>query len=112
MKTGHYEVTQEATEWFGFPSAAVSVLRDAAQDPDFYDWGAPEAHALSPNRDDYLGSAAREKAVAAAIARFVAGVAGRYSRACGHLAKDDVRTALYWVGYLLHSADALTRSVR
>jgi hypothetical protein len=107
MKTGHYEVTQEAAEWFGFSSAAVSVLRDAAQDPDFYDWYAPEAHAQTPNAVDYLDGAPRDATVAAAITKFVDVAAGRYARVREHLANDDVRTALYWLGYLLHGVQDL-----
>ncbi len=36
LNIGHYEVTQESAERFSFSSAAVDILRDAAQDPDFY----------------------------------------------------------------------------
>lgn len=44
LNTGHYEVTQEAAERFGFSSAAVDILRDAAQDPDFYEFTIPLKH--------------------------------------------------------------------
>jgi len=64
-QTGHWDVTGETAERFGFSSAAIAILRDAAQDPDFYEWTHPAAHAQTPDGVDLLpeGDPQRAKAV-------------------------------------------------
>ncbi|OGP80371.1 MAG: hypothetical protein A2V86_00595 [Deltaproteobacteria bacterium RBG_16_49_23] len=42
---GHLEITSDALRDFGFHENAIDVVGDASQDPDFYDWGTPCAHA-------------------------------------------------------------------
>jgi hypothetical protein len=55
---GHYEVTGKAirdlrkggSAGFGqFSEDAIQLMQDASQDPDFYAWHVPEAHAQSDN---------------------------------------------------------------
>lgn len=46
---GHYDITTEILKSFIFSKDAVSVASDAAQDPDFYEWSNPRAHAQTDN---------------------------------------------------------------
>ncbi|HEV8322620.1 MAG TPA: alpha/beta fold hydrolase [Myxococcota bacterium] len=106
--TGHYEVTQETAERFGFTSPAVRILRDAAQDADFYEWGTPAAHAQTPDAAGRLPRGeARDAAVAAAQAAFQKWVKDRLALAAARLRAGDVRGALYFLGYLLHAVEDL-----
>ena len=104
---GHYEVTQDAAERFGFSSAGVDILRDASQDPDFYEFTVPAAHSQS---DDAVGmiapGPARERAEQDAIARYKDWVAGCVSKLRG-AAGERPRDALYWLGYALHGVEDL-----
>jgi len=95
MDEGHYEVTQDAAERFGFSSAAVDILRDASQDPDFYEFTIPAAHSQS---DDAVGlippGVARDQAEEAAIADYKAWVGGCVSRLMAATGQAEIRDAL------------------
>lgn len=49
---GHLELTSDILKSFGFTSDAIAVAGDASQDPDFYEWGNPRAHAQTKNNDN------------------------------------------------------------
>ncbi|HET6201690.1 MAG TPA: alpha/beta fold hydrolase [Planctomycetota bacterium] len=106
-QTGHYEVAQEAAEQFGFTSPAVSILRDAAQDPDFYEWSVPAAHAQTPDEVDLGKVPDRSEAIEASQEEFLRWGLGNVERARAALAQGDLRETLYWVGYLLHGVQDL-----
>ena len=48
-KSGHWEVTQDVAEDFGFSSAGVEILCDASQAPDSYEFTNLAAHAQTPD---------------------------------------------------------------
>jgi hypothetical protein len=104
LNIGHYEVTQEAAERFGFSSAAVDILRDAAQDPDFYDFTLPSAHAQSPDKVAFMPPGPeRDEAIQKGIDAYkewALNVCGKINQA---MLDNDTRVALYWLGYALHS---------
>ena len=108
LNIGHYEVTQEAAERFGFSSAAVDILRDAAQDPDFYEFTLPSAHAQSPDKVAFMPPGpARDEAIEKGIdayKRWVLNFCGKIRQA---MLKNDTREALYWFGYVLHGLQDL-----
>ena len=103
LNIGHYEVTQEAAERFGFSSAAVDILRDAAQDPDFYEFTLPSAHAQSPDKVAFMPPGPeRDEAIQKGIDAYkewALNVCGKISQA---MVDNDTRVALYWLGYVLH----------
>jgi hypothetical protein len=105
-KTGHYDVTREAAEQFGFSPAATAILADAAQDPDFYEFTRPAAHAQTPDEVDRLPEADRSAAIDAAVAAYHAWIRDCFARAKA-TAAEDPRLALYWVGYVLHAIEDL-----
>ena len=108
LNTGHYEVTQEAAERFGFSSAAVDILRDAAQDPDFYEFTLPSAHAQSPDKVSFMPQGPEKEIVVqesmGAYKQWVLDIVDKIHRA---MQKSDIRIALYWLGYTLHGIQDL-----
>ncbi len=106
---GHWEVTAKATEEMGFSSPACNILCDAAQDPDFYDFGAVAAHAQTPDEADLCGqdSIKRARIIDKAIADYVSWIDGRFQRCAAALNEGNVRLALYWLGYALHGVEDL-----
>jgi len=53
---GHWEVTAKVAEAMGFSPPGINVLCDAAQDPDFYEFGTLAAQAQTPDEADQCGS--------------------------------------------------------
>ncbi|OPY79100.1 MAG: Clostripain family protein [Syntrophorhabdus sp. PtaU1.Bin058] len=106
---GHWEVTDKVAGEMGFSSPACDILCDAAQDPDFYDFGTVAAHAQTPDEADLCGSdsARRAEIIDRAITDYVSWIGGLFQRFVRALKNGDVRTALYWLGYLLHSVEDL-----
>jgi hypothetical protein len=99
---GHLEVTATVMEQMGFAANALDVAQDASQDPDFYDWGTPWAHAQTEN--DAEGRTIETGAEASArfvewIRELAAGVAAKAPR--------DARGGLFLLGYLLHGIQDL-----
>lgn len=108
LNIGHYEVTQEAAERFGFSSAAVDILRDAAQDPDFYQFTLPSAHGQSPDKVAFMAPGpAREQAVSKGVDAYKQWVLDLFGKVGQASLNRDVRTALYWLGYSLHGIQDL-----
>jgi predicted transglutaminase-like cysteine proteinase len=59
---GHLEITGDVLRSFGFCENAIDVVGDASQDPDFYDWNTPCAHAQTNNDKDGRTTERQEKA--------------------------------------------------
>lgn len=108
LNIGHYEVTQDAAERFGFSSAAIDILRDAAQDPDFYEFTHPAAHAQSPDSVAFMESgAARDEAIEQAIQAYKQWVLNVVGRMFRFLMNNDIRETIYLLGYVLHAIQDL-----
>lgn len=106
---GHWEVTGKVIEEMGFSAPACEILCDAAQDPDFYDFGTAAAHAQTPDAADCCGTDAdrRTRLISKAVDSYVEWVAVRFRRGASSLAAGDVRLSLYWLGYALHGVEDL-----
>lgn len=108
LNIGHYEVTQEATERFGFSSASVDILRDAAQDPDFYEFTLPQAHAQSPDDVAFMPpGSAQDIAIQKGIDAYKQWSLNLFGKIRQAMLKQDTRVALYWLGYVLHGIQDL-----
>ncbi|MBP1735402.1 MAG: putative peptidase, partial [Deltaproteobacteria bacterium] len=108
LNIGHYEVTQEAAERFGFSSAAVDILRDASQDPDFYEFTLPSAHAQSPDKVAFMPPGpARDEAIEKGIGAYKQWTLNLFGKICSAMSNNDPRIALYWLGYVLHGMQDL-----
>jgi hypothetical protein len=103
---GHWEVTGKVIEEMGFSAAGSNVLCDAAQDPDFYDFGTAAAHAQTPDEADLCGpdSAKRTAIIDKAVDDYVRWVDAQFQRSKSVL---DKRLSLYWLGYMLHGVEDL-----
>ncbi len=101
---GHLEITTDTLklEKFKFHQNAIDVVADAAQDPDFYDWYAPAAHAQTDNDAQGRTNQTKEAAIDAYQAR-ISDLRGRLVSE----AKKDARKGLFYLGYLLHSIQDL-----
>jgi hypothetical protein len=108
LNIGHYEVTQEAAERFGFSSAAVDILRDAAQDPDFYEFTLPSAHAQSPDNIAFMPpGTAQDEAIQKGIDAYKKWAIDLFGKVHQAMLKNDIRVALFWLGYALHGLQDL-----
>jgi hypothetical protein len=108
LNIGHYEVTQEASEKFGFSSAAVAILRDAAQDPDFYEFTLPSAHAQSPDAVAFMPPGpARDEAIQKGIDVYKRWVLDQAKKLLRADSRKNTRLSLYWLGYALHGIQDL-----
>lgn len=107
-QVGHWDITVQTAEEMGFSSDAVNILRDASQDPDFYQFGYPEAHAQTPDEVGFLDSPAqREQGREAAETRYVEWVKSRIAWQREALLRGATREALFWLGYALHGVQDL-----
>jgi pimeloyl-ACP methyl ester carboxylesterase len=109
---GHWEVTGKVIEEMGFSAAASNILCDAAQDPDFYDFGTVAAHAQTPDEADLCvpGSDKQTAIINQAINDYVTWVDAQFQKcksALNKAKKGNVRLALYWLGYMLHGVEDL-----
>lgn len=106
---GHWEVTGKVIEEMGFSAPGGNVLCDAAQDPDFYDFGTVAAHAQTPDEADLCGqdSAKRTAIIDKAVNDYVGWVDAQFQRCTSALQKGKVRLSLYWLGYALHGVEDL-----
>lgn len=98
---GHLELTGEALNAMGFSEYAVSVASDAAQDPDFYEWYNPAAHAQT---DCDLRTGATNQTRADAISAYLAWIGKGKQR---FLTANNDAHALFFLGYLLHGVQDL-----
>ena len=108
---GHWEVTAEAvrrlrtsreTGFEGLGEEAVKVMQDAAQDPDFYEWGNPSAHAQAGN-DPNTGRAQPGPWQQ----HWIDWTRERFGRAIAAARAGRGDEALFWVGYALHAVQDL-----
>lgn len=98
---GHLELTSEALEKFGFSEDAVSMAGDAAQDPDFYEWYNPAAHAQT---DCDLKTGATNQNQSAAISAYLQWICKQKK---SFLETKNDEHALFFLGYLLHGVQDL-----
>jgi pimeloyl-ACP methyl ester carboxylesterase len=106
---GHWEVTAKVIEEMGFSAPASNVLCDAAQDPDFYDFATPAAHAQTPDQADQSRGEAADRAtvIEKAVEDYVNWVNERFRQCMTALENRDERMSLYWLGYALHGIEDL-----
>jgi len=98
---GHLELTGDALAKFSFSEDALSIAGDAAQDPDFYEWYNPAAHAQS---DCDIKTGATIQSNADAVTSYLAWFDVQKKRFLG--ASNDTH-ALFYLGYLLHGVQDL-----
>ncbi|MEW6584518.1 MAG: transglutaminase-like domain-containing protein [Nitrospirota bacterium] len=99
---GHMEITGSVLRTFGFHDDAVDIAGDAAQDPDFYDWHRPSAHAQTNNDDDGRTNEPRE----IAIENYLSWMKGLHERLLSS-SRKSVRHGLFYLGYALHGIQDL-----
>lgn len=98
---GHLELTSDALKKFGFSDDAICIAGDAAQDPDFYEWYNPAAHAQT---DCDLETGTTNQNPNAAISAYLQWVCKQKKR---FLAAKNDEHALFFLGYLLHGVQDL-----
>lgn len=107
---GHFEITENVLRDLrkkkesGFESTtndAIGVLRDAAQDADFYEWDNPAAHGQTGNADDGSPITGNWQEKWVMWNKAQVDLIQKAARA------EDMQRALYHVGYLLHSVEDL-----
>jgi pimeloyl-ACP methyl ester carboxylesterase len=93
----------------GFSAPGSNIFCDAAQDPDFYDFGTVAAHAQTHDEADLCGpdSVKRTAIIDKAINDYVGWVGAQFQRCVSALEKGNVRLSLYWLGYVLHGVEDL-----
>jgi Clostripain family len=106
---GHWEVTGKVLEEMGFSAPGSDVLCDAAQDPDFYEFGTVAAHAQTPDEADLCGadSEKRTAIINQAVEDYIGWVEAQFQRCADALEQGNTRLALYWLGYALHAVEDL-----
>lgn len=97
---GHYEITSEVLKEFGFSENSIPVLGDTSQDPDFYDWDTPMAHAQRSNSSDGSPKESMEKA----IDNYIGWIENLHSKM---LRTNNTRKGLLYLGYILHGIEDL-----
>ncbi|HIJ97016.1 MAG TPA: transglutaminase domain-containing protein [Desulfuromonadales bacterium] len=98
---GHLELTQQVMKMFGFSEDAIDIAADAAQDPDFYEWDTPSAHAQTKS-DDKTGKTMEDQN--AAIDNYRDWIACRKNQL---LQQKKPEFKLFFIGYLLHAIQDL-----
>jgi hypothetical protein len=99
---GHLEITASVLKDFGFSEPAMDISGDAAQDPDFYDWYTPIAHAQTDNDSEGKTSESMDKA----IRNYLDWMKTLNQRLMASTQKD-VRSGLFFLGYILHGIQDL-----
>jgi hypothetical protein len=106
---GHSEVTDQVLDdEFKFDDDARALMSDASQDPDFYDWRTDSAHAQTPI-DDTGRVKNREDSPNGNLARsdFLQWLARNVKQIRDYCNNDEIRFALYFLGYALHAVQDL-----
>lgn len=112
--SGHREITVDAFSKYcadvahgcsKLSSSAKSILGDAAEDPDYYEWKRPEAHAQTPMTDD-VGSVVSAPSGDFEGA-FRAWVIEQLRRSKSYCHANDYPGALYYLGYAMHAVQDL-----
>lgn len=99
---GHLELTTEILQSLGFSSDAISVVCDAAQDPDFYEWDHPCAHAQTSNNDNGETNETPDNA----INSYLEWLQGRINMIYP-AAEESLDYGLFFLGYALHGIQDL-----
>jgi hypothetical protein len=94
------ELTSRALSEFKFSEDAISIASDAAQDPDFYEWYNPAAHAQT---DCDLKTGATKDA-ANAVSAYLDWCVDKKKCFVSATNKEE---ALFFLGYLLHGVQDL-----
>lgn len=104
-KRGHYEITGAAFRNVVGPAAskeAYELVQDASQDPDFYEWTNPAAHAQTALIDDIgLGDPVQSQTA------FIQWERQNLQRVAAACKEGQPRRALYWLGYAAHGVQDL-----
>ncbi len=106
---GHWEVTGKVLEEMGFSAPGSDILCDAAQDPDFYEFGTIAAHAQTPDDADLCGNdgAKRTAIINKAVEDYLKWLSAHIRRSATAVEEGNTRLALYWLGYALHGVEDL-----
>jgi len=99
---GHLEITTEVLKDFGFHENAIDIVGDASQDPDFYDWSLPCAHAQTKNDEVGRTIESREEAE-----RNYLNWIKRLTERIVKITHQDKRSGLFFMGYALHGIQDL-----
>ena len=99
---GHLEITGDVLRSFGFPENAIDVVGDASQDPDFYDWNTPCAHAQTNN-----GADGRTTERAKGAEKNYLGWIEQLTEKLVSATNKDLRSGLFLLGYVLHGIQDL-----
>lgn len=100
--SGHYVVTRDAARAANktgtlFSAAAIKILADASQDPDFFAWKKMVAHAQTESHEgEPLPSTDAQKA----FVEYFRGLARQAGEQC---TTQDVARSLHTLGYALHT---------
>jgi len=96
---GHYEITTAAALNAGFSKQATALLAEASQDPDFYEFKHPFAHAQTKNHAKYGFLIEPDSEAMDAFMKWVSDIIKKVDLAC---MKYQIETAGYWLGYGFH----------
>ncbi len=110
QKNGHPQITRAALRRLAleqvpgfaeFTPSAIDLLADASQDPDFYEWEHPEAHAQTGNAPDASPTAFDWQE------RWQKWMQTQLARSRQAADSGDAKQALYFLGYALHGVEDL-----
>jgi hypothetical protein len=99
---GHLEITGEVLRNFGFHENAIDVIGDASQDPDFYDWYNPRAHAQTNNDESGRTTESLEEAEKNYITWI-----SQLTETLVSVTDHNIRSGLFFLGYILHGIQDL-----
>jgi len=99
---GHLEITEDVLKEFKFHENAIDIVADASQDPDFYDWNTPCAHAQTNNDDKGKTTESTEEAKVNYL-KWIKNLTGEIVT----LTEKDVRSGLFFLGYAVHGIQDL-----
>lgn len=99
---GHFELTTKALQKVGFGTDAISVASDGAQDPDFYEWNTPSAHAQTDNDSQGRTSKNQSDAIGAYLSWVKTQVGKMVS-----VTPTSPKNGLFFLGYVLHGVQDL-----
>jgi len=100
---GHFDATMQVLESMGatFSVNARSILADASQDPDVFEWTNMSAHGQTPHKDGMPAPVDGE----AELVKWFRGRIQKAATACQN--PNETKQALYWTGYALHALEDL-----
>lgn len=95
-----------------YPRELRQLIQEASQDPDFYAWSIPAAHAQTPCDEAGTGAAINPCGPGVDVAdcsrrEFLEWIREQARRTRAACERKDGRAALYWVGFTLHAVQDL-----